>query len=207
MTALISPKPFVQRKRLLIVQILCGVAIALMLVSRPAWDEMSLLHEGMEAAGALLILVCMFGRLWSILYVGGRKTSELVTSGPYSLTRNPLYLFSTVGVFGVGLVFGSVVVALVLAGLSYLVFEATARKEAAFLRAVFPRTYPAYEARTPSFWPDFSLYIQPDEVSFSPVALKRTFLDALYFLAMIPLIEGVEYAQLTGYMPTFLRLP
>ena len=207
MTVFVPPKPFVQRKRLLIVQILSGFAIALLLVSRPAWNEMSWMHEAMEAAGAALILVCMFGRLWSILYVGGRKTSELVTSGPYSLTRNPLYLFSTVGVFGVGLVFGSIAVALVLAGLSYLVFAATARKEAAFLRTVFARTYPAYEARTPSFWPDFRLYVQPDEVSFSPVALKRTFVDALYFLAMIPLIEGIEYAQLAGYMPTFLWLP
>src|SRR6476660_1715925 len=30
-------------------------------------------------------------RLWATGYVGGRKRRELVTEGPYSLCRNPLY--------------------------------------------------------------------------------------------------------------------
>src|SRR5574337_582273 len=39
---------------------------------------------------------CCFGlyitfRIWSTLYVGGRKDKELQTQGPYSITRNPLY--------------------------------------------------------------------------------------------------------------------
>jgi len=207
MTSFSAPQAFDQKKRLLIVQILSVLAIAVLLVSRPAWSETSGVHEALEMAGVGFILICMFGRLWSILYVGSRKNSELVTTGPYSITRNPLYLFSTLGIFGIGLVFGSVAVALVFAGLSYLVFSATAQKEAAFLRGRFASAYSAYEARTPLFWPDFRLYDQPEEVSFSPAALKRTFVDALYFLAMFPVIEALEYLQTAGYLPTLLWLP
>ena len=207
MDAIPAPQPFDQRRRLLAVQLMSVAALAGLVVSRPLWSETSWIHEATEVTGVGLILVCMFGRLWSILYVGSRKNSELVTSGPYSITRNPLYLFSTIGVFGVGLVFGTVLVALVLGWLSYLVFSLTAQREAAYLRGKFGPAYLAYEASTPAFWPDPRLYHQPDEMVFSPAALRRTFVDALYFLLMFPLIEGVEYLQTGGYLPTLLWLP
>ncbi|AKI01232.1 putative protein-S-isoprenylcysteine methyltransferase [Hoeflea sp. IMCC20628] len=207
MTDFVQPKAFRQRKRLRVVQLFSVAAILALLVSRPYWSEALVVHEAMEISGLALILVCIFGRLWSILYVGSRKNSELVTSGPYSVTRNPLYLFSTIGIFGVGLVFGSLAVAIMFGFLSYLVFTLTAQKEAAFLRSTFGAGYLAYEATTPQFWPDLRLYHQPDEVTFSPQALKRTFFDALYFLAMFPAIEGIEYLQTAGYLPTLFWLP
>jgi protein-S-isoprenylcysteine O-methyltransferase Ste14 len=207
MTDFVQPKAFDQKKRLVVVQVCSFAAFLMLLVSRPSWSEALVVHEAIEITGLALILVCMFGRLWSILYVGSRKNSELVTSGPYSVTRNPLYLFSTIGVFGVGLVFGSIAAALVLGCLSYLVFTLTAQREATFLRATFGASYLDYEAATPSFWPDPRLYHQPDEMTFSPQALKRTFVDALYFLAMVPAIEGIEYLQTTGYLPTVFWLP
>jgi protein-S-isoprenylcysteine O-methyltransferase Ste14 len=134
MSASIAPQPFNQRKRLLVVQCLSIAAIGLLLFSRPGWDEASTLHEVVEMTGFILILVCIFGRLWSILYVGGRKNSELAISGPYSITRNPLYLFSTIGAFGIGLMFGSIIVAAFLGVCTYAVFLMTARKEEAFLQ-------------------------------------------------------------------------
>ena len=207
MTDFVQPKAFDQKKRLVVVQVCSFVAFLMLLVSRPSWSEALVVHEAIEITGLALILVCMFGRLWSILYVGNRKNSELVTSGPYSVTRNPLYLFSTIGVFGVGLVFGSITAALALGCLSYLVFTLTAQREATFLRATFGVSYLDYEVATPRFWPDPRLYDQPDEMTFSPQALKRTFIDTLYFLAIFPAIEGIEYLQTSGYLPTLFWLP
>ena len=206
MSESLTPKPFNQRKRLFLVQLLSIVAIATLLLSRPAWSEDRPFHEIIEMTGLSLVLVCIFGRLWSILYVGSRKNGELVTSGPYSITRNPLYLFSTIGAAGIGLMFGSVVVAMVLGFVSYHVFRMTAQKEADFLQGKFPQLYPSYAARTPFFWPDIWLYRDSGETTFSPVALRKTFLDALYFLAIFPVIEGIEYLQTTGHLPTFLWL-
>lgn len=38
-----------------------------------------------------LLAACIGLRFWATLYIGGRKEKELVTTGPYSLCRNPLY--------------------------------------------------------------------------------------------------------------------
>lgn len=203
----IDPQPFNQRKRQSLVKLLSISAIAVMLVSQPGWPGWSSLHEGLETAGAPLILVCMFGRLSSTLNIGTRMNSELDMVGPYSITRNPLYLFSIIGVFGLGLVFGSIVAAFALAGLSHLVLSIAADKEAAFLRTWFAAKYPAYEARTPQLWPDVRLYHAPSEMTSSPRVLQRALGDALYFLALIPVIECVEYLQASGYLPVFFWFP
>ena len=72
-------------------------------------------HETMRWLGAGLIFVCISGRTWCSLYIGGRKNHELVTTGPYSVSRNPLYVFSIIGAIGIGAQFGAVSVA-ILAG-------------------------------------------------------------------------------------------
>jgi len=206
MSHTIAPKPFDQKKRLIAVQILSGLVIGALLFIRPGWNEASNAHEIIEMTGLALVLACIFGRLWSILYVGSKKNSELVTDGPYSLTRNPLYLFSTIGAAGIGLMFGSIIIAAALGIATCLVFLITARREAAFLRGKFGAAYDAYAARTPLFWPRVSGYRDAGQVAFSPVALRRTFVDALYFLAVFPAIEGVEYLQTMGYLPTLMWL-
>ncbi|PAQ03916.1 isoprenylcysteine carboxylmethyltransferase family protein (plasmid) [Mesorhizobium mediterraneum] len=206
MSASIAPQPFNQRKRLLVVRALSIAAIGSLLFSRPGWDEASSLHEVVEMIGFVLILVCILGRLWSILYVGGRKNSELAVSGPYSITRNPLYLFSTIGAFGIGLMFGSLIVASALGVCTYAVFGMTARKEETFLRDKFGPEFEAYVARTPRFWPKPWLHQDKHQHTFSTSALRSTFFDALYFLAIFPAIEGIEYLQVAGYLPTFFWL-
>ena len=60
---------------------------------------------------AVVALVCIVGRAWCSLYIGGRKKAEIVDRGPYSISRNPLYVFSFMGAFGVGAQTGSVTLA------------------------------------------------------------------------------------------------
>jgi protein-S-isoprenylcysteine O-methyltransferase Ste14 len=165
------------------------------------------IHEVLEYTGLTLVLACIAGRMWSILYIGTQKNSVLTTSGPYSTTRNPLYFFSTLGAVGIGLLTGSILAAAIFGLLAYAILHATAVKEAAHLRNLFGPRYEEYERRTPSFWPDISLYSDQEEVTFSPVALKRTFLDGLVFLAAFPLIEFSEHLQALGYLPTLILLP
>lgn len=149
-----APKAFDQHKRLIVVQVAVVLAVVLLLFSKPALAEGSDGHEVVETIGFVMVLACFLGRLWSILFVGGRKNDELIVSGPFSMTRNPLYFFSTVGAGGIGLMFGSVLAAAVLGLASFLVFRFTARKEAAYLGGKFGPAYAAYAERTPSFWPN-----------------------------------------------------
>ena len=163
-------------------------------------------HELIEMMGLALVAVCVAGRMWGSLYIGAKKNRELVTSGPYSISRNPLYLFSTIGAVGIGLIYGSVTAALVLGLLAYGVFVVTAMKEAEHLRAVFGSHYDAYARQTPFFWPSFSRYRDMPEMAFSPKALRRTFADSLLFLAAFPAIEAIEHLQADGTLPILMRL-
>ena len=42
------------------------------------------LEHPVEHLGLIAIMVCVLGRAWCSLYIGGRKKQEIVTSGPYS---------------------------------------------------------------------------------------------------------------------------
>ncbi|KQU92127.1 sodium:proton antiporter [Mesorhizobium sp. Root695] len=200
-------RAFDQRKRLIFVRVAAVLAVMMLFLAKPALTEGSDGHETLELLGLCLVLACVVGRLWSILYVGGKKNEELVSTGPFSTTQNPLYFFSTVGAVGVGLVFGSMVAALALGLASFFIFRVTARKEAAFLLGKFGAAYLAYTKNTPRFWPNPFLYHDDDELKFSTRALKRTFFDGLYFLAIFPAIELVEHFRATGLLfPAFVTL-
>ncbi|MEX2166820.1 MAG: isoprenylcysteine carboxylmethyltransferase family protein [Methyloceanibacter sp.] len=163
-------------------------------------------HELLEMTGLGLVAICVAGRVWSSLYIGSRKNRVLVTSGPYSITRNPLYLFSTIGAVGIGLIFGSIAAALGLGLLAYGVFMVTATKEAEHLSAIFGSRYDAYARQTPLFWPNVFHYRDLPEVAFSPKALRRTFVDGLLFLAAFPAIEAIEHLQTDGTLPILMRV-
>ena len=197
-------QPVNQRLRIHVVQAGGLVLAAVVLLAQPLLGGHD--HELMEMAGLGLIVICVAGRMWSILYVGKKKNRELVTSGPYSMTRNPLYLFSTVGAVGVGLAYGSVAVAAGLGLLAYLVFAITAGKEAEHLKTLFGARYDAYAGNTPLFWPRLSQYSDSAEVMFSPATLRRTFLDGLVFLAAFPAIEAIEHLQADGFLPVLVKI-
>jgi protein-S-isoprenylcysteine O-methyltransferase Ste14 len=200
------PQAFRQRKRLIVVQVAAALAVILLLFSKPALAEGSNGHEALETIGFAMVLACFLGRLWSILFVGGRKNDELIVSGPFSMMQNPLYFFSTVGTAGIGLMFGSVLAAAMLGLASFLVFRFTARKEAEYLAGKFGAVHAAYAARTPRFWPNPLLYRDEDQWLVSTGALRRTFRDGLYFLALFPVIESVEYLRLSGDLPTLFTV-
>lgn len=197
-------RPVNQRTRIHVLQAGGVAAAALLLLTQPAM--LGDVHELVEAAGFALVLACVAGRMWSILYVGSLKNRVLVTSGPYSMTRNPLYLFSVIGAVGIGLIHGSLIAAALFGFLAYLVLTITAAREAEHLETIFGPAYAAYARRTPMFWPRLSLYSEPAEVAFSPDALRRTFLDGLLFLAVFPVIETIETLQDSGYLPVLFGL-
>lgn len=179
-----------------------AVALAAGLVlGQSAWT-MPAAREAFEVTGIGFVLACIFGRLWAILYIGGRKNAELITEGPFSMTRNPLYFFSSLGTFGVGLLFSSLIAAVGLTALVVLVLHLTARREAGFLASRFGGAYAAYAARTPFFWPNPRLYQAGEIGTFSPRVLRNTFIDALWFLAAFPAVEALEWARGTALLPT-----
>ena len=165
------------------------------------------LHDGVEADGLAMIVICVVGRAWCSLYIGGRKKAEIVTRGPYSLCRNPLYLFSFIGAFGMGAQTGSVVMALVFLVIAVAVFYVPVRQEEVWLTTTFGDEYRAYCARTPRFWPRFSKWTDTDTIEVRPVFFLTTLRDGLAFFLAIPIFEALEHAQAVGWVRVLFSMP
>src|SRR5690606_12064633 len=139
-------------------------------------------HEGIEAVGLGLIVICIVGRAWCSLYIGGRKKAEIVDRGPYSISRNPLYVFSFMGAFGMGAQTGSLTVAMLFLLLTYVVFYFTVKREETWLAGQLGQVYADYCARTPRFGPDFSKWRDAEALDVRPRFFLLTIRDGLMFL-------------------------
>jgi len=164
-------------------------------------------HESIEAVGLAAIVLSIVGRAWCTLYIGGRKKVEIVDQGPYSISRNPLYFFSFVGAFGVGAQSGSLVIAAAFLGAALLVFHFTVQREEAFLLREFGEAYVRYRARTPRFWPRFSLWRDADELIVRPSLFLRAIRDGLVFLVAIPVFELIDVGQAMQVLGVEIYLP
>lgn len=188
-----------QLARRAILAVIIVIAFGLLTFAGSRHDE--LMHEYIETLGLVLIMVGIGGRLWSTLYIGGRKSAELVSTGPYSITRNPLYLFSSIAAAGVGAQTGSYVVAGVFMVLCAAAFYVVALREERFLSAALGEAYAGYLSRVPRFLPNPTLYRDDPQVMFQTARLRMTLLDGLVFLAAIPVFEIIEEAQEAGVVP------
>lgn len=187
--------------------VLLGIAsVASLLWVRSGWPEDGWMHEGVEWIGILLIVLAIFGRCACMLYLSGRKGAELVAQGPYSISRNPLYVFSLLAVFGIGLQTGSIIAATALAMAAFLVFRWVIRKEEHLLRTAFGQAFDDYCARVPRFWPRWRLWQSPEQITTDLPGLWRTLRDAAPYFLAIPLFEGIELIQQLGWIHPRLYL-
>lgn len=177
--------------------------VALLFVGSAGSED---LHGLVEAIGLGLIVVGIVGRMWCTLYIGSRKSSEIVDTGPYSVTRNPLYVFSSIAAAGVGAQTGSIVLsALFMLGCVGAFLFVIGREER-YLEEHFGQAYRAYLRRVPRFLPRPSLYRDEGTLTISTSRLYNTFGDGMVFFVAMPAFEIVEYFQSIGAIPVVLRL-
>ncbi len=196
-----------QSMRRLVLAAMIVAMFAALLFGQSTFPPDTTVHEVVEMVGILLIFLGIVGRLWCTLYIGGRKSGEVVTGGPYSITRNPLYVFSTLAAAGVGAQMGSIVATFGFAALCAAAFHIVILREERHLGALFGPAYRAYVARVPRFFPNLSLYQEGETASFRPKLLLNTLLDGLVFLIALPVFELIDHAQVTGALPVLFRIP
>jgi protein-S-isoprenylcysteine O-methyltransferase Ste14 len=200
-----EPQSLLQRKDVLGTLIAIGfIFIAIGQARSPNGDD---LHELAENIGLILIILSIFGRTWCAIYLGGRESRELVTRGPYSVCRHPMYSFAILGGVGVGAQVGSFVIGLVCGFIAWLILQRFATREETALQAEFGSLYQQYAKRVPRFIPNLSLWQDVDVVEVWPRTVMLAFLDAAVFLIAIPIAEAVEYLHDVGALPAIFHLP
>ena len=196
-----------QRLRRITLAALLALVFLVLLFGQSIFPPETAVHEAIEMVGIVLIVVGIAGRLWSTLYIGGRKSVAVVTDGPYSITRNPLYVFSSIAAIGVGAQMGSITAAVGFGVACAAAFHVVILREEKYLSANLGADYLNYLAMVPRFFPKLSLYREGESVGFRPSLLLVTLLDGLVFLVAMPLFEIIDAAQLSGALPVLFRMP
>jgi len=109
--------------------------------------------------GIPLVIAGELLRIWGLMHIGPTTRTRdicadrLVTSGPYSYCRNPLYFANMLKITGFMVIAGNPVYAL-LVGLFYLVeFSTMIPYEEGFLAEKFPEAHKCYREAVPVFFP------------------------------------------------------
>ena len=196
-----------RRTRRLSLAAFFALALAVLVFGQSRSAPETPLHEALEMAGIFLIVIGIVGRLWSKLYLEGRSSQPVVTDGPYSISRNPLYFFSAVAAIGIGAQMGAIASAIGLGFACALAFHAVILREEKVLLSKLGAPYREYLTKAPRFVPNLSLYREDGAIGFRPANLLTTLLDGLAFLVAMPLVELVDVLKQTGTLPVLFRLP
>ena len=110
------------------------LAIAAIALAAPTWRSL--------VAGALVGAIGEALRIWAAGHL--EKGREVTTTGPYAMTRHPLYAGSCIMGVGFAIAADSVMVAALVLVYLALTIVAAVRSEEAHLTEKFGESYPAY---------------------------------------------------------------
>ncbi len=173
---------------------------AALLFTQPAHIGAAI-YEAMEMIGFLMIFVAVLGRMWCILYIGGRKNRELCRIGPYAISRNPLYFFSFIGLMGVCIGAQNAPAALVAAASFLGGYHWVMRMEETRLEALFGADFRDYCAEVPRFWPRWPEPLVEHKIEVDGRAFTRALTEVFWFLFAIILVEGLEMLKAHAWWP------
>lgn len=200
-----DPSPsFVARNRIVIWRlVLLGLAL-LAATGTPAWSG-HMLAVILRVAGIVFVSAAALGRLWCALYISGRKSSELVMEGPYSVCRHPLYLFNLSGFIGLALLSES----LLATGITVLAFAVlypgVLASEERLLRRRFAE-FEAYRRSTPALFPNVRLYRSPERWTVEVNAFMRNLRDSIWFPLMAIAVELIDVAHASSWVRGWFTL-
>jgi protein-S-isoprenylcysteine O-methyltransferase Ste14 len=185
-------------------QLFVLLIVGLLAVSESRWER-TFMDAVLFLFGAVLVGAATMGRLWCSLYIAGYKEGTLITIGPYSISRNPLYFFSFVGAVGLGLATETFTFGLLFALWFALFYPPVIRAEERRLRELHGARFEDYARRVPRFFPRFSLLVEPDTYVVQPIKFRNHLLDALWFVWGLGLLELLEAGHVYALLPTLIR--
>jgi protein-S-isoprenylcysteine O-methyltransferase Ste14 len=199
-------RSFIQKRRRIITWVFAVALGVLVAVSASRSDEYGIVGDLLFLAGLVFVGVATVGRLWCSLYIAGYKTDMLITTGPYSVCRNPLYFFSLIGGIGLGLATETVTIAVIIAAGFLLLYPFVIRSEEKGLRERHGANYDKYMRDTPRFFPSFKLFREPEEYTVRTRAFRRRVWDSMCFIWIVGGLELIEALHEHHILPVLFRL-
>ncbi len=153
-------------------------------------------------AAAWVVFCCGVAfRFWPTLYIGGRKLHTLANEGPYSITRNPLYLgtFLIWASAAIGLQSVTLGVGVLLGVLWYALFTIPAEEKQ--LAATLGEPYREYCRQVPRFVPRWSQFRTPSSIEVTTRGLKLELHRALRWIWLPIVVQMLNQLRIASWWP------
>ena len=192
--------------RIPLTRLYVALLAGLLLFSSSHWQPGPLGAAGLLLSALVLTSLAAIGRLWCSLYIAGYKKSCLVTDGPYSMCRNPLYFFSMLGVLGVALMTYTFTIPVLVLVSFAIYYPIVIRAEEADLMRIHGAPFEAYRRQTPAFFPRWSLLKEPETYQVKPRVFRNHMGSAVWFILAIGLIALLQAGRGAGHIPALITL-
>lgn len=197
----------IEKLRIHISQIFAVLLIVFIALSKSRWEESApVVTTALFFLGAVLVGIASLGRLWCSVYIAGYKTDHLVTQGPYSMCRNPLYFFSFLGALGVGFASESFFIPLLLLIGFALYYPFVIKSEEAELRKLHTDDFERYLKKVPTFFPRISYLTEPEEYTVKPRVFRNHMFSALWFVWFLGILEIIEELHELQVLPAIFHI-
>jgi protein-S-isoprenylcysteine O-methyltransferase Ste14 len=165
-----------------------------------------------EIIGYILLSIATLGRIWSAIYISGIKNDKLCMDGPYSMMRNPLYLFSFLGMIGAAWGAENIPLSILLAPIFIIYYYYVVKSEEERLLRIFGKEFQEYCNKVPRFFPKLKFYRSRDKVEVNPRLLMKNTIEAMcfvYFLFFLEILEFLKGSEAGSHklIPTLINLP
>lgn len=184
--------------------VLVGLSFIAILFSKQIFDHNEPeKHELFEFTGYFLIAIAAMGRVYCTAFLGGFKNHNIIDYGPFSISRNPLYLFSFIGVCGFALMSVNLIAIIIMPAGFLAIYIPLIKREEIYLEGKFGKAYLTYKKKTPRLFPNFRRYHSPAEVAMTPRTLNNALKDSIMWFLAFPALEFIEWVQDEGYLQPF----
>ena len=152
-------------------------------------------HELQKTAGFILIAMSTMGTLWCGDYIFGRKSKRLCQDGPYSVCRNPLYVFSALGWLGVVMVSARLILVIAFLPVFCVDYVLVVKSEEKRLFHLFGREYETYTERVPRLVPRFKNYWTREKLEVDPRRHLLGIVKSMRFFWMAFALQLIEVVK------------
>ena len=191
-----------EKYRIILSRIAAVVVLFFLFTTQSLWETKSeLMALFLFFAGMILVGIASLGRMWCSLYIAGYKDDKLVTQGPYSICRNPLYFFSMIGVLGIGCATETLTFPFIFILLFALYYPFVIKSEEKRLEQLFGVSFKQYTKSVPAFFPRFSTFSEPKDYLVKPTVYRRHIFSALWFVWLVGILELIEGLREIGLFP------
>jgi protein-S-isoprenylcysteine O-methyltransferase Ste14 len=197
----------IEHLRIIITRVVAVGLIALLSVSASALAETApLVGNALFLLGVVLVAIATLGRLWCSLFIAGYKTATLITVGPYSMCRNPLYFFSLLGAVGVALTTETLLIPAIILMAFAIYYPLVIKSEEAQLLKLHGSAFRDYQEAVPRFFPALSGLVEPRDYTVKPRVFRKHMADVIWFFILVGFLKVNQALHALEMLPTLFRI-